>query len=156
MTGKQRRTVSLVAVVGFVAAAGAFLLWPASQAGALLAPGDSTVVAAGRDIYVQQCAACHGVNLEGQPNWRQPGPDGKLPAPPHDETGHTWHHSDELLFAITKFGTAKVAGLDEYETDMPVYEGTLSDAEIVAVLSYIKSKWPDAVRERHDAMNANR
>ena len=33
-----------------------------------------------------------------------------------------------------------------YESDMPAFEGILSDDEIVAVLAYIKSTWPE--RER--------
>ncbi len=37
---------------------------------------------------------------------------------------------------------------------MPAYDGVLSDAEIVAVLSWIKSRWPPAVRAQHDAVNA--
>lgn len=60
--------------------------------------------ALGSTVYVQQCAACHGANLEGQPNWRKRKPDGRLPAPPHDATGHTWEHSDEVLFRVTKEG----------------------------------------------------
>ena len=28
-------------------------------------------VAVGRSLYAQHCAACHGVNLEGQPEWRK-------------------------------------------------------------------------------------
>ena len=52
----------------------------------------------GQALYADSCAACHGANLEGQPDWRVPGADGILPAPPHDETGHTWHHDNQLLF----------------------------------------------------------
>ena len=36
---------------------------------------------------------------------------------------------------------------------MPGFEDKLSDADIWAVLSYIKSTWPDAVRQRHDELN---
>ena len=109
----------------------------------------------GETVYAAQCAACHGANLEGQPNWRERGPDGRLPAPPHDETGHTWHHPDALLFELTKEGPPKEMGNGEpYLSNMPAYEGVLSDEEIVTVLSYIKSRWPAEVRERHDALNA--
>ena len=76
----------------------------------------------------------------------------KLPAPPHDETGHTWHHPDRLLFELTKFGPAALVGAD-YETNMPAYENQLSDDDIIASLSYIKSKWPEEVRVRHDRIN---
>lgn len=121
---------------------------------ALLKPDDLAVVSLGSEVYAAQCASCHGANLEGQADWRTPGPDGQMPAPPHDETGHTWHHDDRTLFELTKYGLAKFAGAD-YRSAMPAYEDTLSDDEIIAVLSYIKSRWPDDVRARHDEMNAS-
>lgn len=117
-----------------------------------LAPDDAEIVARGQGIYEAECASCHGENLEGQPNWRQRLDNGRLPAPPHDAGGHTWHHPDTQLFELTKFGpTALVGG--GYESDMPGYRESLSDDEIVAVLSYIKSTWPREVRQRHDLLN---
>jgi mono/diheme cytochrome c family protein len=117
-----------------------------------LKPDDAAVVGVGRQIYGAQCASCHGADLEGQPDWRRRLDSGRLPAPPHDATGHTWHHADTQLFELTKFGPAALVG-GKYESDMPGFEGTLSDAEIVAVLSYIKSTWPGDVRRRHDLLN---
>lgn len=118
-----------------------------------LTPGDAAVVAAGEAIYGQYCASCHGRNLEGQPDWRQRLASGRLPAPPHDETGHTWHHPDAVLFNLTKFGPAAVIGNPAYQSDMPAYEGMLTDQEILAVLSFIKSRWPKAVQRQHDQIN---
>lgn len=118
-----------------------------------LKPDDAAVVARGRQVYEAQCASCHGARLEGQPNWQQRDPSGRLPAPPHDVSGHTWHHPDELLFRITKYGVAKAANLKDYDSAMPAYEGKLSDDEIVAVLSWIKSRWPAEVRRKHDELN---
>jgi mono/diheme cytochrome c family protein len=119
-----------------------------------LKPDDLHVVELGRKVYEAKCASCHGARLEGQPNWRQPGADGLLPAPPHDASGHTWHHPDELLFRITKLGVARAAGLQNHASAMPAFEGVLSDDEIVASLSWIKSQWPASVRSRHDALDA--
>lgn len=119
-----------------------------------LQPGDLAVLAIGNRIYVERCASCHGAHLEGQPDWRSRGPDGLLPAPPHDASGHTWHHPDELLFRITKFGVAKTLDMPDYRSTMPAYDGVLSDQEIVAALSWIKSRWPVPVREKHDQLNA--
>lgn len=119
----------------------------------LLRTDDATLLERGRSVYMSQCASCHGMNREGQANWRERGADGRLPAPPHDETGHTWHHPDEVLFRITRDGVAKAAGMPDYVTSMPAYGGRLSDAEIVAVLSWIKSQWPDKVRADHDGIN---
>ncbi|GLQ28930.1 c-type cytochrome [Sulfitobacter pacificus] len=115
-----------------------------------LRPDHTETVALGAEVYAAQCASCHGVNLEGQPDWRSPGEDGRLPAPPHDASGHTWHHDGDTLFRLTKFGTGALIGDPDYESNMPVYEGVLTDDEIIAVLSYIKSTWPDEVRSRHD------
>lgn len=119
----------------------------------LFKPDDDAVTSLGAQVYTEHCASCHGKNLEGEPDWRTRKPDGKLPAPPHDATGHTWHHPDQVLFDLTKYGLKKFAGPD-YETDMQAYEDVLSDEEIIAVLSYIKSTWPAEVRARHDDINA--
>ncbi len=144
------------ALLGAAAIAGV-ALWPSDtqERGVALTPDDTAVVAEGQQIYAAQCASCHGANLEGEPNWRERGADGRLPAPPHDETGHTWHHPDALLFQLTKYGPPKEIGNGEpYYSNMPAFETVLSDDEIVAVLSYIKSRWPQSVRARHDEMNA--
>ena len=139
-----------IAMVGAVLA----IYWATHQNASLraLQPQDQVVVDRGRYLYVEHCASCHGVSLEGQPNWRTRGENGKLPAPPHDATGHTWHHRDELLFQITKEGTTSVAG-DDYPSDMPAYASILSDEEIVAVLGFIKSTWSAEIRQRHDEMS---
>lgn len=113
---------------------------------------DPARLAAGRALYAEHCAACHGAELEGEPNWRQRKPDGLLPAPPHDETGHTWHHPDRQLFEITKFGTVALVGPD-YQSAMGPFGEVLSDDEIRAVLAYIKSRWPDAIRTRQAEIN---
>ena len=107
---------------------------------------DPELVALGAAVYEEHCAACHGANLEGEPDWQRRKADGTLPAPPHDETGHTWHHSDELLFRLTRDGPGIVAG-DDYRSTMPAYAGILSDREIWAVLAYIKSRWPPEIQK---------
>jgi mono/diheme cytochrome c family protein len=68
-------------------------------------------------------------------------------------TGHTWHHPDQILVAITALGTAALVGGD-YESDMNGFSDRLSEAEIIAVLSYIKSTWPEEVIEIHNEINA--
>ena len=109
------------------------------------AASSAEVIEQGRQIYADQCASCHGAQLEGQPDWKTPLPSGRLPAPPHDAGGHTWHHPDDILFRIVREGTAAIVG-GGYESDMPGFADLLSDAEIRAVLAYIKSTWPE--RER--------
>lgn len=113
---------------------------------------DRSAVTLGEVVYREHCAACHGQRLEGQPNWRIRFPDGRLPAPPHDATGHTWHHPDQHLFDIVKYGTAALVGGD-YNTDMAAFGDRLSDREIWAVLAYIKSQWPEEIQDRQARMN---
>lgn len=137
-----------------LALAGLALWWGlAAPPPTLLRTDDAQLLEQGRKVYVAQCASCHGAKREGQARWRERGADGRLPAPPHDETGHTWHHPDELLFQITKEGVAQAAGLPDYESNMPSYGATLSDADIVAVLSWIKSQWPADIQATHDGIN---
>lgn len=117
---------------------------------------DPDAVALGETLYADQCASCHGANLEGQEDWQIRGEDGLIPAPPHDETGHTWHHSDDQLFDLTKNGlTAVMArrGL-EYESAMIGFGDVLNDKEILAVLAYMKSTWPRQVIEMHNEFTA--
>ena len=152
MVLNARRTVLALAGLALAAGTAAVLLPGAGGDAANLDPDDREKVALGARLYAGHCAACHGANLEGQPNWRQRRPDGRLPAPPHDASGHTWHHPAEQLFALTKQGPAALVG-GGYQSDMPAYEGILSDAEIWAVLSYIKSRWPDDIRARHDQIS---
>ena len=108
-------------------------------------------IALGRNLYAAHCAPCHGAKLEGQPDWQTPKPDGRLPAPPHDATGHTWHHTDRELFLITGKGMAAI--VPGYISDMPAFEGILSDEEIAAVLAYIKSTWPKRERGYQETRN---
>jgi len=107
----------------------------------------------GEFIYQRFCSLCHGKNLEGQANWRTRKADGKLPAPPHDETGHTWHHDDQLLFNITKYGLIPPYAPKNYKTDMPAWGDTLKDEDIWTVLAYIKSKWPVETQKVQEKIN---
>ena len=78
-------------------------------------PGDDPQeIAAGAKLYQANCASCHGLHLEGQPDWQEPGPDGLLPAPPHDATGHTWQHSDAELTELVTHSVASFAPAVRY------------------------------------------
>jgi mono/diheme cytochrome c family protein len=108
---------------------------------------DGATLALGRKVYDAHCAACHGRNLEGEPNWRERKPTGRMPAPPHDDSGHTWHHPDAVLFGITKEGLVpgKYAP-PGYQSDMPGFGNALKDDEIWAVLAFIASRWSERAR----------
>ena len=126
-------------------------LTAAEQAG-FLPWRDAEAVAQGQRIYADHCAACHGAALQGEPDWQVRDADGYLPAPPHDPSGHTWHHPDQQLFEITKYGIEAMVG-GGYRSRMAGYAGILTDAEIAATLAYIKSTWPARVIEIHDQIN---
>jgi mono/diheme cytochrome c family protein len=150
----QRAVILVFLAIGLIAAG--FLGWRyfGNAADAVWAdPNDTALVARGATVYEEQCAACHGARLEGQPNWRKRLPNGRLPAPPHDRTGHTWHHADQQLFDITKNGSVAY-GPPGYKTDMRAFKDALSDRDIWAVLAYIKSEWPDSIRNRQSGIDA--
>lgn len=96
----------------------------------------------GGSLYAQYCAACHGVNLEGAPDWKQRLPDGSFPPPPHDSSGHTWHHPDSLLLQIMAEG-----GDPAYNSKMPGFQDQLSREDLSAILDFIKSRWGQEERE---------
>ena len=104
----------------------------------------------GQALYAEECASCHGASLGGQPDWRTPDEDGVLPAPPHDETGHTWHHDNQLLFEYTRLGGEEALaarGVTGFASGMPGFGDALTDDDIWDILAYIQSTWPDRVRE---------
>lgn len=109
-------------------------------------PDSTARLETGRAVYQQHCASCHGERLQGQPDWRRRLPNGRLPAPPHDDSGHTWHHPDAMLFAMVRDGLVPPLAPPDYESDMPAFRGRLGDEQIWAVLAWIKSHWSPAVR----------
>jgi mono/diheme cytochrome c family protein len=133
--------VTVVGVVGLLAG----IVWQGlddRQSGSATAE----TLTLGRQVYAAHCASYHGANLEGQPDWKRRLPSGRMSAPPHDASGHTWHHPDGVLFRITKEGPAAVV-VGGYESDMPGFGDVLSDGEIRAVLEFIKSMWSERQRQ---------
>ena len=110
------------------------------------------LVTQGGQIYADSCSSCHGRRLQGQALWQLRDQYEGRRAPPHDSTGHTWQHSDEDLFYMTKYGhfAAAPPGLKSY---MPAFEQTLRDTEIVAVIAFIKSRWPIGIRASQSMLN---
>jgi mono/diheme cytochrome c family protein len=117
---------------------------------------DSRDIVAGRAVYAENCAVCHGAKLEGQPDWRTPGEDGLLPAPPHDASGHTWHHDTAMLFDYTKQGgqaALAAMGVTGFNSGMPAFDGVISDDDIWNILAYIRSTWPEKERDVQASRN---
>jgi mono/diheme cytochrome c family protein len=105
----------------------------------------------GKLLYDARCAVCHGGNLQGQPNWQRARSDGTYPAPPHDASGHTWHHSDQYFIEVTLYGGAAVTGVPT--NAMPGFAGSLSEDDVKAILAYIKTSWPDDIRAKQASLN---
>jgi mono/diheme cytochrome c family protein len=149
----MKKHLSLIALVVVTALLGV-LAWYLQTRAPDADPDNKIQVAIGEGIYADNCARCHGANLEGESNWMVRKPTGRLPAPPHDASGHTWHHPDEQLFGIVKNGLESYAP-PGYVSDMPAFGPTLSDNEIWAVLAFIKSSWPQQIRDRQNAVTKN-
>lgn len=116
---------------------------PIDENGIILpAPPDSAVYKQGKQIYEATCASCHGINGEGQfpdaPLKRDE--TGRYGAPPHNDSGHTWHHDDDLILQIINEG-----GMGEPTQfyPMPTFAETLSTDDKIAVVSYIKTMWSE-------------
>ena len=107
---------------------------------------DPQRVEQGEGIYAQHCATCHGVALEGEADWKLQNADGSFRAPPHDASGHTWHHSDAQLIDAVRRGGARLSADVGGTSAMPADDTILSDGEIAAVLDFIKSTWPEEQR----------
>ena len=138
---------------GLVVALGIFVCPTLVLAGHEL---DGRDISAGQVLYEEHCASCHGANLEGEPDWRSPNDDGTLPAPPHDETGHTWHHDNRLLYEYTALGgegALAERGITNFKSAMPGFADVITEEEIWNILAYIRSTWSERVQEMQSGRN---
>lgn len=147
----MRRIWYLLPILLGIILVGAFLIWRNVPSGepvtinAITVPPLPTLnpelVSQGEPLYAQYCASCHGVNLEGVPDWKTVQPDGKYLPPPQDSSGHTWHHPDDLLISVI------IEGGDPSYSDMPPFGEILTDEEMNAILAFIKNSWGQEERE---------
>ena len=104
----------------------------------------------GSELFAQNCSSCHGVEGVGQnpesPNGGMLDGGGYL-APALNGTGHAWHHPNSVLFKTIKHGS--IAS----DSSMRAFSNRLSDKEIVMIIHYFKSLWPDPIREKHSNLN---
>ena len=111
----------------------------------------------GEALYQENCASCHGAELEGDPNWKSAKDDGTFPAPPHNALGHTWHHDNQLLFSYTALGGEEALaerGVADFKSGMPGFNSKLSAEEIWDILAYIRSTWPARIQEIQSTRNS--
>ena len=112
---------------------------PAAGAGAPERWYDQSRIASGEKVYASNCAVCHGARGEATPDWRRREADGSFPPPPLNGTAHTWHHPFGILARQIKFGPPGGGG------KMPTFQGVLTDEEIIDVIAWFQSLWPDDV-----------
>jgi len=118
---------------------------PAPEVPPLPAP-DADEIVLGQELYAIHCASCHGLALKGEAEWQVQNEDGSFRAPPHDDGGHTWHHGDKLLLETIRLGGARLSE-DIGVSKMPAFEGVLDERQMMAILTYIKSTWPEDIRQ---------
>ena len=106
---------------------------PAAGAGA-------QIVEEGSELYATYCASCHGANLEGHPDWRTPNADGSYNPPPHDVTGHTWHHGDLTLVQLISDGSPFP------QSQMPPFGEILTVEQVLSILAFVKASWGEEER----------
>jgi len=113
---------------------------------------DVAKVAAGKLVYQRWCAQCHGRRLQGQALWQLDDQYAGRRAPAHDQSGHTWAHSDEDLFYMTRDGRfpATLPGAPSY---MPAYAHFLTDQQMIEVVAFIKATWPIGLRISQAMLN---
>lgn len=149
---KQAAWLIAVTAIAFTAGLLGFAYWFTRPQSAAAVKKGLAFVALGKSVYDRTCASCHGANLDGQPDWQRRLPNGRLPAPPHDDSGHTWHHADEVLLGITRYGMVPPYAPAGYPSDMPAFKDMLSDEEIRAVLAFLESRWsPKVLQWRREA-----
>jgi mono/diheme cytochrome c family protein len=92
-------------------------------------------IARGKQLYEDNCQACHGVGgigeSPGDPSARD---EYGFKAPALNDDAHGWHHSDKNLSATVLNGSSR-------NERMVAFKETLSDEDVDNVIAYVKSLW---------------
>lgn len=113
---------------------------------------DAALVERGKVVYREQCANCHGRNLQGQALWQLADEYAGRRAPALDQSGHGWQHGDDALFRMIADGHFPGTAADA-RSAMPAFAGRLDDGDILAVMAFIKTRWPLALRVSQAMLN---
>jgi mono/diheme cytochrome c family protein len=144
--------LGLAALLAAAALAAVVLRPPAAASAHIADADDIPTVIHGRQLYVLRCATCHGRALQGQPLWQLIDENAGRRAPAQDETGHTWQHADEDIFHMIKYGRF-AATPPQAHSFMPAFSTMLGDDEILAVMAFIKARWPLGLRVSQALLN---
>jgi S-disulfanyl-L-cysteine oxidoreductase SoxD len=146
------RRICLAIAIGLAAGGGSQVVPVKSVPAHLADAGSPTAVGLGERLYAGHCASCHGRYRQGQPLWQIIDAYAGRRAPALDETGTVWQRSDEAIFHVTKYGRYAAASRGAVST-MPAFEDLLVDREIVAVVAFIKARWPIGLRIAQAMLN---
>lgn len=102
---------------------------PARKAPVHAAP--PAVLERGREVYAQHCAQCHGRQGEGRGGF----------VALAGRRAVTLEHADNLVQMLVHGGYAPATRGNPRPHGMPPFAQQLSDADMAAVLSYIRSAW---------------
>ncbi|SDF76606.1 c-type cytochrome [Thalassobaculum litoreum] len=146
--GPKGRFLAAAVVIGALITAGD-LFWEryTNQTAISADHANAAQVGLGHSLYDQHCAFCHGADLVGKPGWDGDYPDGGRPPLPLEGTAPIWRLSDRDLFDVIKFGGQPFSP-PSYRNEMPAFEADLADADIWAIIAFIKSRWPEDVHTR--------
>lgn len=93
----------------------------------------------GKQLFLAQCASCHGASAQGTADWKTPLSDGKYPPPPLNSEAHAWHHPLKGLKLTIQNGGIALGG------SMPAFADKLSEKDQDAVISFFQSQWPEEI-----------
>lgn len=92
-------------------------------------------VSIGKNLFIKNCAVCHGKKAEKTISWKKTLSDGSYPPPPLNGNAHAWHHpKSQLKRIISKGGIL-------YDGKMPGFESILSESNMEAIISYFQNFW---------------
>jgi mono/diheme cytochrome c family protein len=139
-----RQKIGSIAVVLLLA--GLYPLFCSAElAPSAIASSDAELIARGERLFAQNCSPCHGQKAVGENpatplgGWNKAGPI----APALNGTGHAWHHPPRYFFHTIRNGSSMRG------TRMIGWVGRMSDAEIVAVIAYFQSLWPQHIKDAY-------
>ena len=108
--------------------------------------GEVPDIEIGKKLYAVHCFECHGENGIGQDQerlWGGNDANGDLIAPALNGKAHTWHHSPKYLFKYLKKGSPVK------NSSMPSFGNELNKREILSVIAYLQSLWPESIKKRY-------
>ena len=153
LSDRRSRFTLIAAIVAIVVTGGVMLIERRMAATATDAQADRPAqVALGRTLYRLHCSYCHGGDREGHDDWRPETPVASGLAPALDERSPAVDRSDRQIFERIKFGGQPFLPAGA-RSQMPAFEFNLTDAQVWALVAYLKNRWPEEVLDRHELAN---